>query len=329
MKHIVSFAVVILASTILSPIGAAADGRLWRVDQTRHVAIDLRTGARAPLHGALRGLEPCWDSSQNAFYFTSRDRDEVLLDWGDLAADCAQRINAVTISYGTIDMPEDVELDIVFYENDDGFNSTGRDLNSVLRLSGLPHATTPGAYVAWVVTLELAAPIDLSGAGDLDGDHLGDFSYTFHFRNAPLNDQGFVGPVIAGDPNVATGAEDSLDIYRLEPNDPAGPDDVLLPGVNITYYGTFWFRVPFGQFYMVLQQGDPNTPFACLGDIEPPGGDCDVDLSDLAILLSNFGVTSGATRDNGDIQPDAGDGDVDLGDLSLILAEFGQACCAP
>ena len=52
-------------------------------------------------------------------------------------------------------------------------------------------------------------------------------------------------------------------------------------------------------------------------------GDGDVDLADLAQLLSNYGVTSGASFEDGDID---GDGDVDLSDLAALLAEYGTTC---
>lgn len=59
-------------------------------------------------------------------------------------------------------------------------------------------------------------------------------------------------------------------------------------------------------------------------DIEPTCGDCDVDLADLANLLSNFGVGVGATRAMGDISGD--DGAVALDDLALMLTSFGSDC---
>lgn len=61
-------------------------------------------------------------------------------------------------------------------------------------------------------------------------------------------------------------------------------------------------------------------------DIEPVGGDCDVDIVDLATLLSNFGQTSGATKADGDIDPAGGDGDVDIVDLATMLSDFGTVC---
>ena len=43
----------------------------------------------------------------------------------------------------------------------------------------------------------------------------------------------------------------------------------------------------------------------------------------MAILLSNFGTPSGALPEDGDID---GDGDVDLGDLAVLLSQFGTVC---
>ncbi len=58
----------------------------------------------------------------------------------------------------------------------------------------------------------------------------------------------------------------------------------------------------------------------CLGDLD---GDWDVDLSDLAQLLANYGMTGGATYEDGDLN---GDGDVDLNDLAMLLSVYGMSC---
>ena len=57
-----------------------------------------------------------------------------------------------------------------------------------------------------------------------------------------------------------------------------------------------------------------------LGDLD---FDCDVDLSDLATLLANYGMSSGAGYEDGDIDAD---GDVDLSDLAYLLSNYGQVC---
>jgi len=59
---------------------------------------------------------------------------------------------------------------------------------------------------------------------------------------------------------------------------------------------------------------------ALTGDID---GDDQVGLSDLAVLLSNFGRTGDATLSDGDLD---GDQDVDLADLAVMLSAFGNVC---
>jgi len=58
----------------------------------------------------------------------------------------------------------------------------------------------------------------------------------------------------------------------------------------------------------------------CPGDLD---GDWDIDLSDLARLLSNYGMTGGASYADGDIDFDS---DVDLADLAALLSIYGTTC---
>ncbi len=59
---------------------------------------------------------------------------------------------------------------------------------------------------------------------------------------------------------------------------------------------------------------------SCFGDLT---GDGLIDLTDLSVLLTNFGTGSGATYEDGDLDSD---GDVDLLDLSDLLIVFGTTC---
>ena len=62
--------------------------------------------------------------------------------------------------------------------------------------------------------------------------------------------------------------------------------------------------------------GIMNRP--CPGDLD---GDGDIDLTDLAQLLSHYGTIEGAIYEDGDL-----DGDGDLTDLAELLADYGEAC---
>ena len=69
---------------------------------------------------------------------------------------------------------------------------------------------------------------------------------------------------------------------------------------------------------MEVTSEDPDP--ICPGDLD---GDNDIGLSDLAILLANYGTMGGASYFDGDLNHD---GDVDLSDLAAMLAGYGGAC---
>jgi hypothetical protein len=66
--------------------------------------------------------------------------------------------------------------------------------------------------------------------------------------------------------------------------------------------------------------GELLAPLNCGGDVD---GDLDIDLTDLAALLTNYGTTSGAVYMDGDVNCS---GSVDLVDLSALLAVYGTTC---
>jgi hypothetical protein len=59
---------------------------------------------------------------------------------------------------------------------------------------------------------------------------------------------------------------------------------------------------------------------ACPGDLD---GDDDIDISDLAQLLANYGLTMDASYEEGDLDQD---GDIDLADLAELLGLYGMTC---
>jgi hypothetical protein len=302
-----------------------------------HIWIDMRTGERHNLGGSdLRGTIPFWDAERRAGSFSSRPPTQLVLDWGDVATDVP--VSQYRFYYST-DANEPVDIDVAFYESEEGRDSFNRTIKRQSRFLGLPGGRDgPGIFSTWIITVTPGTPFTFTGP-DLDGDGLTDFGYSFHYRKT-LFPERRVGPSIhQPDPNLpqpplgpAPGIENVFDRFSADPNAAIGPNDFLVPDVNTFYDGTFWFGgTPFAQWrFQLLTEGNVGggcpSPGCEDADIEPSGGDCDVDLTDLATQLSNFGLASGATRDQGDIEPPGGDGDVDLTDLATMLGAFGTVC---
>ena len=84
-----------------------------------------------------------------------------------------------------------------------------------------------------------------------------------------------------------------------------------------------WAQAPYAAYPAEIYQGAKAlAPFPDAfipGDLDLDG---DVDLSDLATLLSNYGAVGGVQYKDGDID---GDGDVDLSDLAELLAHYGES----
>lgn len=121
----------------------------------------------------------------------------------------------------------------------------------------------------------------------------------------------------------------------LQPGDTAFqiPAGVLLPSTNYSISVVYnnGVQVANGGFGAATSEAQfqrgTSALFTTLSDAVPcPGdvnGDGVVDLTDLAILLSHFGTSSGASLENGDLN---GDEVVDLTDLAILLSQFGTVC---
>ena len=289
------------------------------------ISYDLATGQQMPMDPyAVRVGPSIWAATQwSGYFWGGQGPAEIALDWGDIAP---ATVSGFGFAYAT--NADDGLTGIVgFYANDNGWNTQGRDFIAAFKLDDLAGTLTPDnrdLYWSWIYCVEPANPIVIA-ANDLDGDGLGDFSYTYWWDPTSVALPYLVGPLIAGDPNAGTapGIEQGFDIY----ND---PNYIPAPGYfdpNLTHYvGTYWFGgQPFAQFYMELFAVGPTpgncysgpSGTYCTADVD---GDCDVDNDDLERCI---GLHPYAGCDVN------GDGYIDLWDLAEIMGQLGDTCRCP
>ncbi len=115
--------------------------------------------------------------------------------------------------------------------------------------------------------------------------------------------------------------------YHLSGNSPcidAGDNDGVPTWVTTDLDG----RLRFAERFGTPDTGNGTAPivdmgayeYQCTGDLD---GDGEIDLSDLAALLAQYGATTGAVYADGDLDQD---GDVDLSDLAALLAVYATTC---
>lgn len=129
---------------------------------------------------------------------------------------------------------------------------------------------------------------------------------------------------INGDVAYVTGSGLLRALDVSDPSDPVVMGEVDLSGAprdialadGTAYVVDAWWAEEDGALSVV----DVSSCQPCPGDLN---GDGRIDLEDLSTLLTNFGDSGGADREDGDLD---GDGDVDLHDLSRMLARFGATC---
>lgn len=249
------------------------------------------------------------------------------LDWGDIAD--GTEVGGFWFAYigkGTSAAGPDTGTQVIlFFGEENGFNSYMRTGLAGYLVTGLPDlgpAAPGGGYYGWLITVDLEPNLTFTITGsDLDGDTLTDWGWA---QWVPYNDWvlPFMGPLIQAPSTtpgmVGTGSENVFDIYIA----------VSATDHNtFTYDGSYWFGgTPWAAFSMILYDtnGGGGCPQpGCDADLN---GDCIVGLSDLGALLANYGATSGITHDGGDLEPTGGDGDVDLADLAVLLGQYGDDC---
>ena len=319
--------IVAAIGLIAAPAFAGPD--VLPVTGMRDAIYNMATGEVTAPTGNERYGASVWASTQRTGYFFGQQSDGegiTTLDWGDIAG--PQAIGGFAISYSTdVELPNTIDCVVMFFADENGFNSVDRTYLAGFDITELPTADPAGAWNGWTVTLDLDAnfaSFTIDGA-DLDTDGLMDFGYTYWFHNLTPTTENATGPTMAGDPNAipqtAPGIENVFD-YFTDPN-------------LENYEATYWFGgTPYAQFYMELFDHEGNDPVPscpnpgasgnyCTADIDG-SADCIVDLADLAQLLANYGMTSGAEPGDGDIDGD--DGDVDLADLAALLGQYGDDC---
>lgn len=128
---------------------------------------------------------------------------------------------------------------------------------------------------------------------------------------------GMQAGVVDGRAALWAGASDTMfDLGATLPAEFAGSvaeDFEIAPDGSVAVVG-YAYNTVTGR-YEALVWFSVGTP--CPGDLD---GDADVDVSDLGLVLAEFGCASGCTADAD------GDGDVDVSDLGIVLANFGATC---
>jgi hypothetical protein len=327
-------AFVVIGAMAVGPLNA--DIEILPISGVDYLNYDMETGTVTPASVSTRYGHAVWSCPFDYVnYFVGASEGEMWLDWADISGPVP--IGGFSFGQYTNSQAADGDLYamIAFYAEEDGRNSTGRVLVALYRIDNIPGSDhTPYEYWGQVWGVDLATPFVLDGS-DLDSDGLTDWGYAQYFS---IRTPGALhGPPLCGliDPNnmpeSAPGVEDAIDLFQ-------DPNWNVDPNLQTGFVGTYWMSGPcqFAQFYFELYV--PECPNAgesgryCHGDIDG-SFDCIVGLADLAVLLSNYGLTTGATPLMGDVDPCdewfPGDGDVDLADLAELLKQYGDDCNWP
>jgi hypothetical protein len=336
------FFVIAAIAVIAAP--ALASSEILPIDGVGYLSYNVATGQVTPADMQTRRLgPPLWItdySYSNYFWGALPFSGEAGLDWADVAAGGFGGIGFTEFTNSQA-ADGDLYAIICLYLEENGGNSTGREYVAGYLIANIPGSTHgPTEYWGYIWGVELADPVILDGS-DMDGDGLVDWGY-FQFFSGQTPACAH-GPAIEGllDPNAfppeCPGVEDAFD-YFVNASWNGDPNAIDPNNISASFVGTYWFGGPpvFSQFYFALyapvcpNRGDAGR--YCEADIDG-SYDCIVSLADLAQLLGNYGMTTGATLMDGDVDPYdewwPGDGDIDLADLAELLSQYGDDCNWP
>ena len=320
---------LLCAAILIIAAPALASQEILPISGMGYLSYDVASGKVIPEPG-LRGFGPTiWAATQMSGYFAGMELGELILDWGDIEG--PEGIGGIGFTEYTNSQADDGDAwaYIMIYANENGWNSTGRIALAGFLIENIPTSThPPNEYWGYIWEVKTETPFILDGE-DLDLDGLVDFGYAQWFV-WPTPDA-LMGPSAAGDPNcdppTSPGIEDAADFF-IDPNLFTDPN--LIEGYNGTYFfaGDPFFQFYFELFAPACQNAGESGNY-CSADIDG-SFDCVVGLRDLAQLLSNYGTLWGATLLDGDIEPYGpwfpGDGDVDVADLAELLSQYGDDC---
>jgi hypothetical protein len=336
---------LIVAAVLVVAAPALAGSDVLPIDGVSgYLRFDVATGQVTPVTAETRRLgPPVWEASYdyvNYFWSAAPFAGEASIDWGDLTS--GQAVGGFGFSEFTNSQAAagDLYAVFLFYEEENGWDSAGRVYTAGYLIANIPGSTHPvNEYWGYIWGVEIFDPFVLDGS-DMDGDGLGDWGYWAFFSGQSPNC--LHGPGIAGliDPNnippECPGVENVFDLFVNTAYN-GGPNNIDPNNIEPDLAGTYWFGgFPFSQWHFVLyapvcpNRGDAGR--YCEADIDG-SFDCIVGLADLAQLLGNYGMTTGAVLMDGDVDPYdewfPGDGDVDLADLAELLSQYGDDCNLP
>jgi DNA-binding beta-propeller fold protein YncE len=276
------------------------------------IETQLSAGQTGSMYVFISGIELSHDGATLAVCDSFNDRLRLY--------DTATQTQVASVPIG------DFPLRVTFTP-DDAYAYVGNTISdniSVVAIDG------PSSYLVTTI-----GAIDYPVTLDADAD--GSYVYVCNFSGTPAvraidtasNTVVQTVPFPAGSPVAAYVSPTDGKLYavttagELSRFDAAGPGTALIDTIELS--GAPWHMV-FDNIMGTAVVGQPVphgvdiVQYGCTGDLD---ADRDIDLTDLAQLLGNYGTTSGASYQDGDLD---NDGDVDLSDLAGLLGAYGGPC---